>query len=75
MQTIPVTQFQKESESDKANQGNLSTECPICLCEYEDDESDIVDLEVSVSMCESLGGNLTSEDIREDVDEERSVFY
>ncbi|XP_024980919.1 RING-H2 finger protein ATL1-like [Cynara cardunculus var. scolymus] len=38
--------------------------CPLC-------RSDVFDLEVSVSTCGSLGGNL----IREDVDEERSAFY
>ncbi|KAF5809778.1 putative transcription factor C2H2 family [Helianthus annuus] len=95
---IPVTQFIRKSESDKGK----STECAICLGEYEDDEwvktiptcshvfhvscidtwfqshsscplcrSDVVDLEVSVSICESLGEN----HVREDVVEERSVFY
>lgn len=38
--------------------------CPLC-------RSDVFDHDVSVSTCESLGGNL----IREDVDEERSAFY
>ncbi|KAI3678384.1 hypothetical protein L6452_37674 [Arctium lappa] len=38
--------------------------CPLC-------RSDVFDLEVSVSTCGGVGGNL----IREDVDEERSAFY
>ncbi|KAL7585648.1 RING-H2 finger protein ATL1 [Lactuca sativa] len=101
VQMIPVTQFKKKIESDKVNHCDESTECSICLGEYEDDEwvktipncshvfhvscidtwfqthsncplcrSDVFDLEVSVSTCGSRG-NL----IREEVDEERSVFY
>ncbi|CAH1429596.1 unnamed protein product [Lactuca virosa] len=101
VQMIPVTQFKKKIESDKVNHCDESTECSICLGEYEDDDwvktipncshvfhvscidtwfqthsncplcrSDIFDLEVSVSTCGSRG-NL----IREEVDEERSVFY
>ncbi|KAD4584938.1 hypothetical protein R6Q59_036282 [Mikania micrantha] len=38
-QMIPVTQFNRKSESDKGNEGDkTSTECAICLGEYEDDE-------------------------------------
>ncbi|KAI3732837.1 hypothetical protein L1987_64046 [Smallanthus sonchifolius] len=38
VQMIPVTQFKRKSELDKENQGDKSTECTICLGEYEDDE-------------------------------------
>ncbi|KAL4558269.1 hypothetical protein LXL04_036467 [Taraxacum kok-saghyz] len=39
VQMIPATQFKKKKESDKViNQCDESTECAICLGEYEDDE-------------------------------------
>lgn len=38
IQMMPVTQFNKKSESDKEKQGDKSSECAICLGEYEDDE-------------------------------------
>ncbi|KAI3507798.1 hypothetical protein L2E82_20615 [Cichorium intybus] len=38
VQMMPITQLKKKRESDKANQCDESTECPICLGEYEDDE-------------------------------------
>lgn len=38
VQMIPITQFKDNMESDKVNQGDQSTECAICLGEYEDKE-------------------------------------
>ncbi|CAH1438980.1 unnamed protein product [Lactuca virosa] len=38
VQMIPVTQFKKKIESDKVNHCDESTECSICLGEYEDDD-------------------------------------
>ncbi|KAK9053739.1 hypothetical protein SSX86_024813 [Deinandra increscens subsp. villosa] len=101
VQMIPVTQFNRKSETGKENRGDKSTECAICLGEYEDDEwvktipncfhvfhvscidtwfethsscplcrSDVLELELSVSTCECLGGDHITEDV-----EERSVFY